>query len=286
MRSASSNDGIGDTVRRLVPDRAGNLALRVASALVLAPLALAVVYLGPPYFDVLVTIVAAVLAWEWARLCGHGAMSRPGYLVIAVATATLVAAGLREYAVAGWIIAAGVMAAVVVAGRETDRRPFWYGLGVLYTTLPCLALVWLREHPAQGRDIVFWLLLVIWATDIGAYVAGRTIGGPKLAPRISPKKTWAGLAGGIVSAGSVGALAGVTLLSGSPIELAWAAAALAVWSQLGDLFESSVKRHFGVKDSSNLIPGHGGLLDRLDGVLAGGLAAAVLIWLMEAPPWP
>jgi len=213
-------------------------------------------------------------------------LSRPGYVVIAVATATLAAAGLREYAVAGWIVAAGVMAAMVAASRESDRRPVWYGLGVLYTTLPCLGLVWLREHPAQGRDIVFWLLFVIWATDIGAYAAGRSIGGPKLAPRISPKKTWAGLAGGIVSAGSVGALAGAFLLSGNPIGLAWGGAALAVWSQLGDLFESHVKRRFGAKDSSNLIPGHGGFMDRLDGVLAGGLAAALLIWLMEASPWP
>lgn len=286
MRSASSSNEIGGTVRRLVPDKAGNLTLRVASALVMAPLALAIVYLGPPYFDVLVTVLAAVLAWEWSRLCGRGVLSRPGYLVIAVAAAALAAAGLREYAVAGWIIAAGVMAAVVVASRGAERQPFWYGLGILYTTLPCLALVWLREHPAQGREIVFWLLLVIWATDIGAYAAGRSIGGPKLAPRISPKKTWAGLAGGIISAGLVGTLAGVLLLSGNPFGLALAAAALAVWSQLGDLFESGVKRRFGAKDSSNLIPGHGGLLDRLDGVLAGGLAAALLIRLMEASPWP
>ncbi len=286
MRSASSSKGIDDTVLRLVPDKMGNLTLRVASALVMAPLALAIVYVGPPYFDVVVTIVAAVLAWEWSRLCGHGAMSRPGYLVIAVTTATMAAAGLREYAVAGWIVAAGVMAAMVVASREAERRPFWYGLGVLYTTVPCLALVWLREHPAQGRDIVIWLLLVVWATDIGAYAAGRTIGGPKLAPMISPKKTWAGLAGGIVSAGSVGALAGAILVLGKPIGLAMGGAALAVWSQVGDLFESHVKRRFGAKDSSNLIPGHGGLMDRLDGVLAGGLAAALMIWLMEASPWP
>ena len=111
MRSASSSNEIGGTVRRLVPDKAGNLTLRVASALVLAPLALAIVYLGPPYFDVLVTVVAAVLAWEWSRLCGRGELLRPGYLVIALAAAALAAAGLREYAVAGWIIAAGVMAA-------------------------------------------------------------------------------------------------------------------------------------------------------------------------------
>jgi phosphatidate cytidylyltransferase len=252
----------------------------------LAPLVLAIVYLGPPYFDVLVTAVAGMLAWEWSRLCGHGVLSRCGYLVIAVVVAAVVAAGLREYMISGWIIAAGVMATMVIGGREAGRQPLWYGLGVLYTALPCLSLVWLREHPAQGREIVFWLLFVIWATDIGAYAAGRSIGGPKLAPKISPKKTWAGLAGGIVLAGSVSALAGLFLLSWNPATLLLTGAALAVWSQLGDLFESSVKRRFGVKDSSNLIPGHGGLLDRLDGVLAGGLAVGLLLWMMGASPWP
>jgi phosphatidate cytidylyltransferase len=280
MRSASSSNEIGDTVRQLVPGRAGNLTLRVVSALVLAPLVLAInYYLGPPlpYFDILLTAVAAVLAWEWSHLCGRGELVRPGYLVIVVVTAAMVSASLREYAIAGWIIAAGAMAVAVLASRDGDKQPFWYALGVLYTAVPCLSIVWLREQPDDGREIVFWLLLVVWATDIGAYA--RMIGGPKLAPTISPNKTWAGLAGGVAAAGTIGALAGLFLLSVSPITLAWVAAGLAVWSQAGDLFESSVKRRFGAKDSSNLIPGHGGLMDRLDGVLATGLAVALLVWV-------
>ena len=279
MRSVSSNNEIGDTVRRLVPVSAGDLTLRVVSALVLGPAALALIYLGPPYFDILLTALAAILSWEWSRLCGHGELDRPGYLAIAVVTAAMAAAGLREYTIAGWIIAAGAMAVAFLASRETDRLPFWYALGVLYTALPCLSIVWLREHPDRGREIVFWLLFVVWATDTGAYAAGRLIGGPKLAPGISPNKTWAGLAGGIVAAGTIGALAGLFLLGVSPITLVWVAAGLAVWSQMGDLFESGVKRRFGVKDSSNLIPGHGGLMDRLDGILAAGPAVALLVWL-------
>jgi phosphatidate cytidylyltransferase len=240
------------------------------------------IYLGPPYFDILMTALAAILSWEWSRLCGHGEIDRPGYLAIAVVTAAMAAAGLREYAIAGWIIAAGAMAVAVLASRETDRLPFWYALGVLYTALPCLSLVWLREHPDRGREILFLLLFVVWATDTGAYAAGRLIGGPKLAPGISPNKTWAGLAGGVVAAGTIGALAGLFLLGVSAITLVWVAAGLAVWSQMGDLFESSVKRRFGVKDSSNLIPGHGGLMDRLDGVLAAGPAVALLVWFRGA----
>ena len=285
MRSASSSSGIGDTVRQLVRDKWPNLAVRFASALILGPLVLAIVYLGPRYFDALVTVFAAVLAWEWSRLCGHGKISQGGYLVIAVVVAALVAGALREYVIAGWIVAAGVMAAIVTAGRSAGREPLWHGLGILYTALPCLSLVWLREHPALGREIMFWLLFVVWATDIGAYAAGRSIGGPKLAPKVSPNKTWAGLVGGIVSATLVSLLVGLFLLPWNPATLVWSGAALAVWSQVGDLFESSVKRHFGVKDSSSLIPGHGGLLDRADGVLAGGLGVGLLVWMGEASPW-
>lgn len=263
----------------MVPVSTGNLSLRVASALVLGPTALALTYLGPPYFDILMTALAAILSWEWSRLCGSGAPDRPGYLVIAVVTAAMAATGLREYAIAGWIIAAGAMAVAVLASRKTGGSPFWYVLGILYTALPCMSIVWLREHPEQGWEILFWMLFVVWATDTGAYAAGRLIGGPKLAPGISPNKTWAGLAGGILAAGTMGVLAGPFLLGAGPITLVWIAAGLAVWSQMGDLFESGVKRHFGVKDSSNLIPGHGGLMDRVDGILAAGPAVALLVWL-------
>lgn len=277
MRSASSSNATGATVRQLAPDKMSNLALRLGSALVLGPLALAAIYFGPPYFDILMTLIAAIMAWEWARLCGDGQLNKLGYLVIVTVTAAMTIVLLREYAIAGWVVAAGTMAVVVLGGRAQNRQGLWYGLGIIYAALPCLGLVWLRENHEQGRGILFWLVFVVWATDTGAYAAGRAIGGPKLAPTISPKKTWAGLAGGVLSASVIGAVAGHLLDGFGLLKLALASAILAVVSQAGDLFESGVKRYFGVKDSSNLIPGHGGMMDRMDGVLAAGLTVAVLI---------
>ena len=254
-----------------------NLTTRLLSALALAPLVLLVVYAGPPYLDVLLTIVSAALAWEWARLCGAGELDRSGYVVIVTVTAALAVAGLREYAIAGWIVAAGAMGSAVLAVQERKPYPFWYALGTVYIALTCTSLMWLREYPAEGRSLLFWLLFVVWATDSGAYAAGRTIGGPKLAPSISPNKTWAGLGGGMASAALVGTMAAWLLGLENPAGLALISALIAVIAQAGDLLESSLKRRFGAKESSNLIPGHGGLLDRLDGVLAAGLAVAALV---------
>lgn len=147
------------------------------------------------------------------------------------------------------------------------RGPFWSLLGLVYVIVPCIALVWLRQTPEHGRHIAFWLFCAVWATDIGAYFAGRTIGGPKLIPRISPNKTWAGLLGGMVSAAIAGGLVAALDPALPTLALAALAGLVAVVSQAGDFTESAVKRYFGVKDSSHLIPGHGGVLDRLDGLL-------------------
>jgi phosphatidate cytidylyltransferase len=167
--------------------------------------------------------------------------------------------------------------------RLCGGRPGWLLLGVFYVSLPCLALLWIRSLPG-GLETLLWILALVWATDTAAYVAGRGIGGPRLAPRISPNKTWAGLAGGIVGAALIGFAAAVLLRHASvvvgPRGGVWSvvalSGALAVVEQAGDLVESAVKRHFGVKDSSNLIPGHGGVLDRVDGLLAVSLAVAGL----------
>jgi phosphatidate cytidylyltransferase len=174
-------------------------------------------------------------------------------------------------------LAAIVTAAAVapLAQRLPGRSPLWMLSGALYIGLPILSLVWLRE---QGRATLFWLLLVVWATDIGAYAAGRAIGGPKLLPRVSPAKTWAGLAGGAIAAAAVGAVSGLAGQA-SPVALAVLSAGLAVVSQAGDLGESWVKRRFGVKDTSAIIPGHGGMLDRVDGLLAAAPVVALLCLL-------
>ncbi len=160
-------------------------------------------------------------------------------------------------------------------------RLTWLAGGFLYIGMPSLALLWLRADGDVGRHTVFWLMALVWAADSGAYAFGRLIGGPKLAPRISPKKTWAGFGGGIICAAAAGA-AGASLLGKEDlIPLSALSAALGGVSQLGDLFESWVKRRFGVKDTSNLIPGHGGLLDRVDGLLAAAAAAALISWAWQ-----
>jgi phosphatidate cytidylyltransferase len=176
-----------------------------------------------------------------------------------------------------WAFALLVAVGAVIAAWEWTRlvswSPGWVAAGVVYIGVPVLSILWLR---GQDRETAFWLLLVVWATDIVAYAAGRIIGGWKLMPRVSPKKTWAGLIGGTIGAAIVGgATAAVLHLAIEPWMLAGASAILALIAQAGDLLESAVKRHFDAKDSSALIPGHGGILDRIDGLLAAAPAAAV-----------
>lgn len=165
--------------------------------------------------------------------------------------------------------------------RRPGRRP-WLMLagGAVYLAPAIWALLWLRAAPLIGLANVLFVLLVVWASDIGAYLAGRWLGGPKLAPAISPGKTWSGAAGGTLAAMCVGGVLHFGWPAGPAIQAIAVAAALSVLSQLGDLFESGLKRHFGVKDSSRLIPGHGGLLDRLDGVLVAAPVAAVFALLL------
>jgi len=243
------------------------LKARILSALVLGPVALAVVWLGSPVFDLFVAGLAAVMVWEWDRMCRgrFGSTGKASAVVVAVAAAAVVHVPILALAMI-WI---GTLGAAVFS------RSGWLSMGLLYIGLPVMALIWVRD--ASGMVTVFWLMGVIWATDIGAYFFGRGIGGPKLAPRISPKKTWAGLLGGMASAAVVGV--GVPLLFGLPLRVSLAvfAAVLAAVAQLGDLLESSVKRRFNVKDSSNIIPGHGGVLDRVDGLIAAAPVVALMV---------
>jgi len=166
-----------------------------------------------------------------------------------------------------------------------DNR--WFFSGLIYLGLGCFSLIWLREDTDIGKNITFWLFFCIWAMDCGAYFFGKTIGGPKLVPRLSPKKTWAGLLGGMVSAASVGIL--ISYLSDSQNLILSAAVSALVGgiSQSGDLLESFVKRRFNVKDSSKLIPGHGGLMDRVDGLLAAAIFVATVEYLFGKgiPKW-
>ncbi|HUL05681.1 MAG TPA: phosphatidate cytidylyltransferase [Candidatus Acidoferrum sp.] len=273
MRSASSAAATAATVP---PADARAVRTRVVSALILAPTALVPAYLGPPVWDVLVAVMGALMAWEWARLCDGGRLSRVGASSIAISPLA-VAVGLLSGIVPALVLVGASGVLIGLAARlDGARNPLWLGAGVGYVGLPCLAMAWLRALPGDGLLTLLWVLALVWATDTGAYIAGRGIGGPKLAPRISPNKTWAGLVGGVVAAAAVGVAAALLVQNVAAWFAVFGSAALAVVEQAGDLLESAVKRHFGVKDSSRLIPGHGGVLDRVDGLLAVSLAVAAL----------
>jgi phosphatidate cytidylyltransferase len=169
--------------------------------------------------------------------------------------------------------------------RLTRGAPLLRALAWLYTLAAVVALLWLRHQPALGRETLIWILVCIWATDIGAYFVGRAAGGARLAPRISPGKTWSGLIGGMAWAALASAAAGYAFGLGETVSLALIGAGLAVIGQAGDLLESAAKRRAGVKDSGRLIPGHGGLLDRVDGLIAV-LVVVGLARLVMGGTWP
>jgi phosphatidate cytidylyltransferase len=260
------------------PGDTANQRARIASALVIAPPVLAAIYFGQPYMEILVLAMVAIVTWEWARLCGGGRLDRYGWAAVAAAVAGVLAGCFARYGLAAGI--AG-LAALALAGLLVWRRSpaaAWLPGGVVYVTAASLGLLYLRDRPGDGWQILFWLLAVVWATDTAGLVVGRTLGGPKLAPTVSPNKTWSGLAGGVVAAGIVGAVTGWLWAGGDAVMLAIASLGLALVAQAGDLFESRLKRRFGAKDSSRLIPGHGGVLDRVDGVLSVGLVVSLIFW--------
>jgi phosphatidate cytidylyltransferase len=251
-----------------------NLLTRVLAALVLVPVAVVIVYWGGWPWAVLVTAAAVGLYLEWIIIVG----ARRQSIAIACGVAALAVAGFaiatQRPVVALGAVAAGLAAALAGGGAQR----LWAAAGFLYAALALLASVALRLDPQQGFAALIFVLLVVWVTDIGGYFAGRGLGGPKLWPRVSPRKTWAGAIGGLAGSLLVAAVAAAARL-GPLATLLLLAALLSVVSQLGDLFESAVKRRFGVKDSSQIIPGHGGLLDRLDGFVAAICLAALIGFL-------
>jgi phosphatidate cytidylyltransferase len=249
------------------------LKQRILSALLLAPIAIAAAWYGNWPFLALATLAGIALAWEWSRLC-YGRFTAGGRILAAGAGLLPLTVWLepkRGLALIGVTLVVSCLPPV-----PQGRSRWWLALGSVYILLPQLALIAIRE---QGRWLLLWTLFLVWATDSGAYFAGRLIGGPKLAPSISPKKTWAGLAGGMAAAALVGWAVRQGQMPGA-LHLAALSAGMAVLAQAGDLAESGLKRHFGVKDTSQLIPGHGGVFDRLDGLLAvaPAVAALALLW--------
>ena len=265
----------GDTVKGV----ASELRLRVLSALVLAAIVLSVTLLGGPVFRLVWVLVAGVVAYEWLAIVGARNPIAGGVGVV-LAGFALGFAPLSDPALAG-VSAVLAFAGAVTTTRVEDRRAL-EACGVAYAL--CFALVTpaLRQVPEIGLFLIGWTFAVVWFTDIAAYFTGRALGGPKLMPSVSPKKTWSGARGGAL-AGTAGGMAVWALMPataglGFGVVLAISLAASVV-SQAGDLFESAIKRRFGTKDSSRLIPGHGGFLDRLDGYWAVLVFAGMLLYL-------
>jgi phosphatidate cytidylyltransferase len=264
--------GADDLWRAFVP-RGSEFALRVCSALVLVPLALATAYLGDWPFAVFWGVAAMGVLWEWTSLVAgtdRRFVLMTGAASLALAFA-LVVSGLPLAAVI--VLAIGTLAAASLAPAE---RRLWIAGGIPYAGTLGVAPIVLRSDGEDGFLAVIFLFAVVWTTDIAAYFIGRAAGGPKLVPQVSPNKTWSGAIGGTLAAVVVAlVLAKMAALAGL-FAIAMLAIVLSVSAQAGDVFESFLKRRFGAKDSSHLIPGHGGLMDRLDGFVTASVVAALI----------
>jgi phosphatidate cytidylyltransferase len=251
-----------------------NLALRAATALVLAPLALAAAYVGGWLFDLFWCVAAIIVLWEWiAMVLGRG--HRLVFSSCASALAVAATVGWRERPLAAiLLVGLGALAALIFAPRG---RRVWVTGGIVYAGVLLLAPQLLRRDAEYGFLAMVLLFAVVWSTDILGFFGGRAIGGPKLAPAVSPKKTWSGAIAGALGAVALAA-AGAAWLGFNVIEIGVIALLLSIAAQLGDLLESAIKRHFGVKDSSQLIPGHGGVMDRLDGFWGAALVGCLIGW--------
>jgi phosphatidate cytidylyltransferase len=255
----------------------GDLRMRVASSAVMVVLAIAAVAVGGWPFVLFWTAAAVIIAWEWTSIvAGDARLALAGAVAALIAAAAAAGSGAALGALGA--LAAGALAVAALAPRQR----LWSAAGVLYAGILVLAPTLLRQDAVHGAAALFFLFAAVWATDILGYFVGRAVGGPRLALRISPKKTWAGAIGGALGAIAAGvvfaALSGYSIVGSGSM-----AFILSLVSQGGDLFESAVKRRFGVKDASHVIPGHGGLMDRLDGFIAA-VGVAVLIGILRAGP--
>ena len=257
---------------------------RLWSALILAPLVLFAAIWGGAPFLLMIGVAAVLVLWEWTTITG----GQPKTTLLGLGGVSLIAAlieielGVPVAAIGAILL--GVMAAGFVATGGTPAR-IWALFGVLYAAGLAIPALILRDDPMLGLASLVWLFAVVWSTDIAAYFCGRLIGGPKLWPRVSPNKTWSGAIGGAIFATLAGMLTVHLFGIASALFAAPAAFAVSIASQGGDLFESAMKRRCNVKDSSHLIPGHGGLMDRLDGFIAA-VVLAFIIGVIRNPAAP
>ena len=263
------------------PSQPARVVLRATSALGLATVAFAATWAGVLPFAALVLVIALVMSWEWSRVVRGDGLDAT-LIVHGLAVAAAIALAAFGFAALG--VAALTIGTIIVLALEFGAHPILSASGVLYAGLPSVALIWLRSDEPSGFLAVLFIVLVVAATDTLAFAAGRLIGGPRLAPSISPNKTWSGLCGGVLGAAATAALFAYAI--SAPIgPLAIVGVFMGLIAQLGDLTESAMKRAFNVKDVSQLLPGHGGFMDRMDGLVpvAVVLAIAVLFVDPQAP---
>lgn len=274
MADVRTDDGL----KAAAPRGKDALLLRVASAAILAPLTLLASWSGGPVFAALVAFLCVLMSFEWARMIEKTQTSMVFYMLGAASAAALTLAAAGHYPFAYVTAAAGSAGAYWGAVKHRG----WAAFGGAFFLAPAIALLWLREEHELGGGLTLLLFAIVWAADTGGYTGGRLVGGPKLSPAISPAKTWAGAAGGLI----FGAIASLIL---APALLGWRGAgfALAVGGGLGlasivgDMAESAIKRRFGIKDMSGFIPGHGGVLDRLDGMIFATSAMTAALYALS-----
>lgn len=264
--------------RRTSPATPDSLFLRVLSSAALAPTTIGACWFGGPAFAALVAFLMVAMCFEWTRMVEGEELSPSFFALAGGGAAALIAAAFGAYPLAYAVCALSAAAVVWTARRRPQRRP-WLALAAVYVCAPCVSLIWLREGVDGGRGLTILLFAVVWSADTGAYFFGRLVGGPRLSPVLSPAKTWAGAVGGVLAGGLAG-LVGGRLAYGVGDELAYVAVggALGLISIVGDMVESAFKRHFAVKDISGFIPGHGGALDRLDGMIFATTAISLVLY--------
>ncbi|UVK52773.1 phosphatidate cytidylyltransferase [Mesorhizobium sp. AR02] len=262
-----------------------NLQLRVISAVVLAVIALGLTWLGGLPFRLLCAAMSAMIFYEWTRMSRPVAANGLGFLPEALVVVFIGAliAGLPAF----WLLLLVVIliAATALAAR-VRKTGQWEASGLAYASVSGLSLALLRDGDHSGLVAILFLFAVVWATDIFAYFVGRAVGGPKLAPSISPGKTRSGALGGAVGGVVAGVMLAAAAGAGNLALLGLVALVLSIVAQVGDLFESWVKRRHGRKDSGVLIPGHGGVMDRVDGLVAAALALYVIGWISAGADHP
>jgi len=266
-----------------------NLFKRIVSALTLLPLVLGLVYMGGWWFFALLAVGGLLMFKEWCQLtnCFNNSSFVLGAIAILIFPAIVTIFGSDGRFDIGlvtllFVLSAGLVTTPphkIAAQVSSPKSKNNMSVGIAYVGMALTSLAWLRTQDNHGL-IVIWTFFTVWAMDVGGYFAGKGIGGPKLAPKLSPKKTWAGLIGGMVLAAGVSIAISIIFDLGDPLLMPFAGALIAVVAQLGDLYESAVKRSLNAKDSGNLIPGHGGILDRVDGLV---FAAPIVAFAMAVP---